>query len=69
MSYIDIPIPLRTAMDTEIRVDLGQRLMKEMYSYDWYDGEVWWHANQPKEGYLMMKAKNPVRNVKRIIWE
>lgn len=57
------------AMDTEIRVDLGQTLMKEMYCYEWYDGEVWWRANQPKESYLIMKAKNPVRNVKRIIWE
>tara|TARA_R110001592_G_scaffold14882_2_gene65820 strand:- start:482 stop:655 length:174 start_codon:yes stop_codon:yes gene_type:complete len=56
------------AMETEIRVDMGM-LMKEMYSYEWYDGEVWWQANQPKESYEIMKASNPIRNVKRIIWE
>lgn len=55
-------------METEIRVDIGM-LMKEMYSYEWYDGEMWWHANQPKESYEIMKANNPIRNVKRIIWE
>ena len=58
----------RMAMETEIRVDIGM-LIKEMYSYEWSDGEVWWHANQPKESYEIMKASNPVRNVKRIIWE
>jgi hypothetical protein len=56
------------AMETEIRVDIGM-LMKEMYSYEWYDGEMWWQANQPKESYEIMKASNPIRNVKRIIWE
>ena len=56
-------------METEkTHVEIGL-LMKKMYYFEWYDGDVWWEAYSDRATFDRISESYPVQKVKMLLLE